>query len=171
MTPAPPQTIVVMGASGAGKSTLSAALGAHLGWPVLDADELHEPEDVVLMEQGTALTDVQRMPWLARVAAWIDAEHAAGRSCVVACSALAHRHRDVLRRAHVTFVHLVADEALLDARVARRRTHFMPPELVASQLATLEPLAPDERAVTLDAAATVKAQLQELERFLALTGS
>jgi gluconate kinase len=48
----------------------------------------------------------------------------------------------------VRFVFLDASRALLEARVANRPTHFMPASLLDSQLASLEPLAPDEPGIT-----------------------
>jgi gluconokinase len=41
-------------------------------------------------------------------------------------------------------VHLVAERTVLERRMEHRRDHFMPPSLLGSQLATLEPLDPDE---------------------------
>jgi gluconokinase len=41
-------------------------------------------------------------------------------------------------------VNLVAPAAVLGSRLHERRGHYMPPELLASQFATLEPLGADE---------------------------
>ena len=49
-------------------------------------------------------------------------------------------------------LHLEASKELLEQRLAERSGHFMPASLLESQLATLEPLEPDERGVTLSAA-------------------
>jgi gluconokinase len=71
---------------------------------------------------------------------------AARGDTVVACSALRRSYRDVLRGAagRVRFVHLVVAQDELERRLATRSGHFMPATLLASQLATLEPLQPDE---------------------------
>ena len=50
----------------------------------------------------------------------------------------------------VTFVHLDGDRATILARMQARADHFMPPALLDSQLATLEPPGTDEAAVRLD---------------------
>lgn len=50
------------------------------------------------------------------------------------------------------FLHLSADREVLAQRLDRRTGHFTPPSLLDSQLATLEPLEPDERGAELDAA-------------------
>jgi gluconokinase len=48
------------------------------------------------------------------------------------------------------FVYLQGSADLLRQRVLARSGHYMPPSLLDSQLATLEPPAPDEAAITLD---------------------
>jgi gluconate kinase len=51
-------------------------------------------------------------------------------------------------------VHLAGPRELVAQRLAARRGHFMPPELLDSQYATLEPLQPDEPGITVDLALT-----------------
>jgi gluconokinase len=151
-----PQHLVVMGVSGSGKTTLAARLAAHLLYAFADADEFHSPQNVAKMARGEPLTDADRAPWLHTLAEWLAQQHAAGRSSVLACSALKRRYRDTLRGAaplHVFFIHVdVPREALLE-RLRQRVGHYMPPELLDSQLAALEPLQPDERGIVLDATA------------------
>jgi gluconokinase len=147
--------IVVMGVSGCGKSTIASALAAEIGGVYIDADDLHPVSNVAKMADGIPLTDEDRMPWLALVADAIAAETAARRLPVVACSALRRRYRDVLRAAggDVFFVHLDGPAELLASRMSTREEHFMPTTLLASQLATLEPLQADEHGavVSIDA--------------------
>ncbi len=140
--------VVVMGATGVGKTTVGRALAAHLGAPFADADGLHPAANVAKMSMGEPLDDADRAPWLDSVGAWLAAQPRG----VVACSALRRRYRDRLRLAApgLGFLHLVGDEALLDARLAARSDHFMPASLVASQLTTLEPLEPDEDGLAID---------------------
>ena len=38
--------VVLMGVSGSGKSTVGAALASALGWPLIDADDLHPAANV-----------------------------------------------------------------------------------------------------------------------------
>jgi len=47
----------------------------------------------------------------------------------------------------VVFCHLVAAPDLIGERMERRSDHYMPASLLPSQLATLEPLEPDEPGV------------------------
>ena len=60
---------------------------------------------------------------------------------VLTCSALKSKYRDELSGgdARVKFVHLTGPRALIEERLKNRRGHFMPPELLESQFAILEP--------------------------------
>lgn len=143
------QHVVVMGVSGTGKTTIGHLVADALGAAFVEGDDLHPPANVAKMTAGTPLTDEDRGPWLRLVAAAMTEHAEAGRQTVVACSALRRSYRDVLRGAlgRVRFVHLVVPQDELVRRMAGRRGHFMPASLLESQLATLEPLAPDEDGV------------------------
>jgi gluconokinase len=147
--------IVVMGVSGSGKTTVGSALAARLGAPFVDADDLHPAANRAKMAAGVPLDDDDRWPWLRVVGEAIAAGVARGEAPVVACSALRRAYRDVLREAApgILFVHLAVSPAALAGRVAHRAHEFMPASLLGSQLATLEPLQPDELGLTVDATA------------------
>lgn len=143
-----------MGVSGSGKTTIATKLAEVSGCAFAEGDDFHPPGNVAKMARGEPLSDEDRAPWLAALAAWIRAQDAAGRSTVLACSALKRAYRDTLRAGapgRVFFLHLTAPRAALADRLRRRRGHYMPASLLDSQLATLEPLAPDEPGVALDA--------------------
>jgi len=146
-------SIVLMGVAGVGKSSVMGALERRLGWPTLEGDDLHPPENVAKMAAGIALTDADRLPWLQAVAAWIGEREADRSSSIVTCSALRRSYRDLLRRGHpsVWFVHLVAPVEVLEQRIGGRQGHYMPASLLASQLATLEQLERGEPGSTVDA--------------------
>jgi gluconokinase len=152
-------TLILMGVAGSGKSSVMAELHDRLHWPMLEGDELHPPANVRKMAAGTPLTDQDREPWLRRIAGWIGERERDGTSSLVTCSALRRTYRDILRNGHpsVWFVHLDAPRSVLEARMARRTGHFMPASMLASQLATLEPLGRDESGSTIDANASVQA--------------
>ena len=57
------------------------------------------------------------------------------------------------------FVYLDADTALIEARFADRRGHFMPAALIGSQFATLEPPGPDEPVIRIAAALPLERQV------------
>jgi gluconokinase len=139
-----------MGVSGAGKSTVAAVLADRVGAQLVEGDDLHPAENVAKMRRGEPLTDQDREPWLDAVSAVL----AATPRVVVTCSALRRVYRDRLRSAaEVFFVHVAVPREVLEDRLARRTGHFMPASLLESQLATLEPLEPDEPGVVVDGTA------------------
>jgi len=146
--------VVVMGVSGTGKTTVGRLLAERLGAVFVEGDDLHPAANVERMRAGIPLTDENRTPWLEAVR-----DAMSGTSTVVACSALRRRYRDVLRTAEgrVRFVHLVVAPDELARRLEQRTDHFMPATLLASQLATLEPLESDEDGVDVPVAATIEA--------------
>ena len=146
-----------MGVSGCGKTTLGRALAERLGAAFVDADDLHPAAKVAKMASGQPLTDADRWPWLHRVAGALKDL----APVVVACSALRRAYRDQLRGAgDVRFLHLAAPQEVIADRMAARQGHFMPPGLLASQYATLEPPGPEE-ALILDAALPPKALVEQ----------
>jgi gluconokinase len=149
-----PTTIVVMGVSGSGKSTVAAGLVDRLGWDFAEGDDFHPRANVEKMRNGEPLDDDDRWPWLRTLAAWIGEHEEAGKSVVVTCSALKRSYRDLLRDGHpsVWFAHVTADGDLIRERVERRTGHYMPPSLLDSQLATLQPLQDDEPGASISGA-------------------
>jgi gluconokinase len=145
-----PTAVVVMGVSGSGKTTVAQQLARRLGWEFAEGDEHHPPANVEKMRAGTALTDADREPWLRGLAAWIAERERSGTSCVLTCSALRRSYRELLREGNesVFFAHVDVPEAVLAERLAARTGHYMPPSLLGSQLATLEPLEDDEPGLT-----------------------
>ncbi len=148
--------VIMMGVCGSGKTVIGRLLAARLGCDFLDGDDFHPAANVEKMRAGTPLADVDRWPWLDRLATEIGTRLADGRGAVVACSALARRYRDRLGAARpgVTLVHLDGDHDLLASRLASRQGHFMPATLLDSQLAALERPTADERPLIVDIAAT-----------------
>ena len=146
--------IVLFGPAGAGKSTVGTALATQLGWRFVDADDYHSTENVARMHSGRPLTDSDREPWLEALRAVITSAVERDEPMVVACSALKRDYRRVLAQKSdaVTFVYLRAAPLVLEQRLRKRRSHFAPPALLASQLATLEE--PDD-GVVIDATASV----------------
>lgn len=138
--------LVVMGVAGSGKTTIARAVAERTGWRLLEGDAFHPPANVRKMAAGTPLTDADRWPWLRAIAAEVDAIRAANGSAVVACSALKRAYRDILigERRDVRLVYLRGGPALIAARLAGRKGHFMPAALLDSQFATLEEPAAEE---------------------------
>ncbi len=146
-------TLVLMGVAGSGKSSVMDILAERLGWVAAEGDAFHSPTNVRKMRDGHPLDDRDRGPWLTAIGAWISRQERAGLNAIVTCSALKRAYRDRLRdgRPSVWFVHLVAPAPELAERMRHRVGHYMPSSLLASQLADLEPLDPDEPGATLEA--------------------
>lgn len=155
--------VLVMGVSGAGKTTVGARLAAQLGWVFLEGDDLHPAANIAKMTAGVPLTDADRAPWLAAIGEAIDDWAALGTSGVLAASVLKRAYRDGLRaaRPQIELVYLNGGRALLASRLAGRKGHFMPPRLLDSQLATLEPPAADEHAITVEISLPPERQVAE----------
>lgn len=139
-----------MGVSGSGKSTVGAVIAQRLRVPFADADDFHPPANIAKMSSGRPLDDDDRRPWLESLGDWL-AEHE-DTGAVLSCSALKRSYRDLLhsRADGLQVLHLSGSPEVVEARLAARAGHFMPPALLRSQFATLEPLAPDEQGTTID---------------------
>lgn len=150
MTATNAPVLVIMGVAGCGKSTVAGLLAGRLGWDLAEGDDMHSAANIEKMAAGHPLTDEDRQPWLARVAAWIREHTTAHRPGIITCSALKRSYRDVLRGDGVVFVYLAASRELIARRLAARHGHFMPVALMDSQFAALEPPGADENAITVD---------------------
>jgi gluconokinase len=141
--------VVVMGVASCGKTTIGEALARHFSVPFKEGDKLHSPANVAKMSAGIPLTDDDRWPWLAQVGAALQGTS----GHIVSCSALKHTYRTAIQTAagrSIKFIHLHGSVDVLQQRIANRKGHFMPPSLLASQLATLEMPTADEDAITID---------------------
>jgi gluconokinase len=153
-----PCALIVMGVSGSGKSTIAEKLAARLGWTYEDGDKYHPKSNVEKMSAGHPLTDEDRRPWLQAIADEIDRVCRAGEHAIIACSALKRAYRDILLhgRDDVRFVYLDGTQELIASRLAKRKDHFMPPGLLASQFKTLEPPGADEDPIVVPIDASVE---------------
>lgn len=152
--------VVIMGVSGSGKTTVGELVGAQLGLPYRDGDDLHPQANIEKMARGKALDDADRWPWLELVGGWLEATPSGG---IIGCSALKRSYRDLIRRIApgTVFVHVHGTPELLAERMGKRTGHFMPTSLLRSQLDTLEPLGPDEDGVVVDVAQPPAAVAEE----------
>jgi gluconokinase len=163
--------VLVMGVCGTGKSSLASRLAAASGGTLVEADDFHSPANVALMASGRPLGDADRWPWLDAIA---EAVGRAGQTgpVAIACSALKRRYRDRLRSGlgDMALIHLTGDPALIRARLEARLDHFMPPSLLDSQLAELEPPEADEPCLTVEVALSPAEQDAKVRAFLAELG-
>jgi len=155
-TQAQPPAIIVMGVSGSGKTVVGEALAERLGLRLLEGDTFHPAANVKKMSSGVPLTDADRWPWLDAIGRAI---HDAPGPVIVACSALRRAYRERLEAGAgrpILFLFLDASKETLASRIGDRKGHFMPPSLLDSQLATLEPPGPDEPVIRISVEPSVK---------------
>jgi gluconokinase len=131
--------ILLMGVTGSGKTTVGVALAETLSWRFADADDFHPPANVAKMRAGIPLTDDDRAPWLAALHTAIDGWLNSESDVVLACSALKQAYREQLMFSpEVRLVYLRGTHELIAQRLSQRHGHYMDPELLPSQFATLE---------------------------------
>ncbi|WAK03934.1 gluconokinase [Methylobacter sp. YRD-M1] len=132
--------LIIAGVSGAGKTTVGKALAERLNWRYIEGDDFHPAANVAKMQRGEPLNDADREPWLRRLREEIKTCLDQGERAVLACSALKESYRARLRPdpERVHFVFLTGSYETLHRRLAQRRDHFMGPDLLTSQLETLD---------------------------------
>lgn len=147
--------IIVMGVSGCGKTEVGRSLAEHFGWDFFDADDFHPPENVSKMARGIPLTDLDRSPWLVSLHHLVSSHRTKNRHGVLACSALKERYRQQLLEGNedVQLIYLKGSYELIWSRMIARKDHFMKPQMLQSQLETLEE---PSNAVTVDIAPGVE---------------
>jgi len=133
--------LIVMGVSGSGKTTLAHTLAKFTGWQFAEGDDYHSEANRQKMHSGVALTDADRAPWLATLHALILQWHERGENGILTCSALKQMYREMLiadlPAEAYRFVLMEAPKEVIAERMHARQ-HFMPAELLDSQIATLE---------------------------------
>jgi len=130
-----------MGVSGSGKTTVGKALASALEIPFYDADDFHPQDNIMKMEQGIPLQDLDRRSWLDTLSENLT-QWEAETGAVLACSALKEMYRITLSSGvnnDMTWIYLYGRSELIKERMSGRRGHYFKPELLDSQLADLEP--------------------------------
>jgi len=131
--------IILMGVTASGKTTVGRMLAVELAYRFYDADDFHPRANIDKMRRGIALDDADRRPWLEALSDLVRRSLAGHTDAVLACSALKQSYRrSLLIDPQVRLVYLKADHDLIRQRLRRRQGHFMNPDLLASQFATLE---------------------------------
>jgi gluconokinase len=134
--------VVLMGVSGSGKTTIGTLLAERVGAVFADGDDYHPLANKQKMAAGHPLNDEDRQPWLEVLNRLLREWFAAGKSGVLACSALKASYRATLQaempKGAVSYVLLELSKEMLEARLAERKHEYMNPGLLDSQLATLE---------------------------------
>ena len=131
---------IIMGVSGTGKSTIGKLLAQTLAIPFFDGDDFHPQANIDKMASGQPLNDEDRYGWLSALNQ-LSIEHQE-QGAVIACSALKSSYREILNQNMdnaLQFIYLEGSFELVKSRMEKRKSHFMPVELLKSQFETLEP--------------------------------
>jgi gluconokinase len=136
-----PLVLIFMGVSGSGKTTVAKLFAEKTGAVFYEGDDFHPPSNIAKMRQGIPLTDEDRKSWLRALKEIIIRSLAKNELAAITCSALKAKYREQLQGddARVRFVFLAGLRKLIEERLKNRKGHFMPPMLLASQFAILEP--------------------------------
>lgn len=153
---------LVTGPAGCGKTTVAQALAKELKAPYIEGDDVSRYISVVVytmliylqfhpaankekMSNNIPLNDADRWDWLITLKNEAIKQLTTSNHCIVTCSALKKKYRDVIRVANyehptvqIHFIFLKLDEETLQARVAQRVGHYMKKEMVHSQIMALE---------------------------------
>ena len=153
---------------------------------------MHPAANVAKMSAGTPLTDADREPWLALLRTTAERTAAdTGTGVLVTCSALRAYYRDILRGLRppsdgetlpehgappppntlpTYFVYIKGERDLLWKRISGRQGHYMKPNMLDSQLQTLETPEGEDGVVVVPLDATTEEQvdiaLKELSQLL-----
>ncbi|KAL6122965.1 hypothetical protein ACLB2K_075488 [Fragaria x ananassa] len=145
-------------------STIGEMLAKETNCSFIDADDYHPQSNKAVtflkrlllqtekMRKGIPLSEENRIPWLETLRNALRENLVSGSTLILGCSALQRRYRDMLRSADpnyepgsdanlVKFILLDAKAHMLAARLEKRVAegkHFMPPELLQSQLDLLQ---------------------------------
>ncbi|OAQ41592.1 hypothetical protein A5893_00295 [Pedobacter psychrophilus] len=145
--------LIVCGVAGSGKTSIGKILAEKLGIDFIEGDEFHSQANINKMQNGIALNDADRLPWLNILKRKISDKINEQQGFIISCSALKASYRDILRTAgEVRFLFLKADENEIAGRLKNRDGHFMPSSLLHSQIEALEiPLTKEKDILIIDA--------------------
>ncbi len=140
-------TILVMGISSTGKSTLAKALAERVSGSYVDADDFHSEAAKRVMQEGESIDQVMRAQWIARLSEYL--QHESSGITVLAYSGLIASQRKQLMAASNRAIGLLltGEPSVIAERMNARKSHFASPNMLTSQLALFEPIAPDENLI------------------------
>ncbi|WP_205860262.1 MULTISPECIES: NADP-dependent phosphogluconate dehydrogenase [Polaribacter] len=130
----------IMGVSGCGKSTIGHLLSKELNVPFFDGDDFHPKKNILKMSNGEALNDDDRFGWLQTLNK-LAIEQLKDKGCIIVCSALKEKYRDILNtniKDSVKWVFLDGSFNQIKERINQREGHFMSADLLKSQFDILE---------------------------------
>jgi carbohydrate kinase (thermoresistant glucokinase family) len=132
--------IYIMGVSGCGKSTIGELLSKKTGISFFDGDDFHPPANKEKMKAGQPLDDEDRKGWLDQINE-LALKQMKLKGAIIACSALKEKYRNQIEKGMTVapvWIFLQGDYDIVYERLKKRKGHYMPVQLLASQFETLE---------------------------------
>lgn len=160
-----PLVWIIIGVTGSGKSVVGRLLSEHLDCDFLEGDRRHPLANIKKMISHTPLDDRDRYQWLLNIQA--DIERSIFQKCetVITCSCLKLSYRKQLESlGPVQLVWLNVPKEELEYRLMHRKSHYMPPDMLKSQLATFEPITSEERIISVNGVLTPREIVEEVIR-------
>lgn len=154
---------ILIGVSGSGKSTIGRRFSQELECDFIEGDRRHAQANIIKMSSGIPLEDEDRRQWLAAIEADIQWALDRNREVVMTCSALKAEYRKQLTSlGKVQLVWIDLPTAILRQRLETREDHFMSAEMLTSQIAAFESIAPEEDIITVDGSSSIDDVMSEL---------
>jgi 6-phosphogluconate dehydrogenase len=130
-----------------------------------DGDDFHPERNIAKMSKGQALNDEDRLGWL-QTLNQLAIKHAKLNGCVIACSALKNKYREILTHSienTTKWVFLNGSFDQIKERINLRENHFMNADLLKSQFDILEE---PENAIKIDINLTPKNSIEVIKNEL-----
>lgn len=158
-----PLVWVIIGVSGSGKTVVGRLLSERLECDFLEGDRRHPLANINKMLSNKPLDDEDRRQWLLTIEDDIRRVKKLNIEAVITCSCLKSSYRkQLVSLGQVQLVWLSVPEAELKQRMASRGNHFMKSEMLKSQLASFEPISPEEHVIVVNGATTPCEVVDEL---------
>jgi gluconokinase len=146
-----PLVWIIMGVAGSGKTVVGRLLSERLEIDFLEGDRRHPVSNINKMLSHKPLQDEDRRQWLLEIENDIRWTITQRREAVITCSALKTSYRRQLTSiGQVQLVWINVPEPELERRLANRSNHYMKLEMLHSQIAAFEPIAPEENVITIN---------------------
>ncbi len=146
-----PLVWIIMGVAGSGKTVVGRLLSERLESDFLEGDRRHPSANIVKMLSQSPLQDEDRHQWLREIEDDIQRAIERNRETVLTCSALKASYRKRLTSpGRVQLVWLNVPPSELEQRLTQRSNHYMKIEMLRSQIATFEPIDPDDDIMTVN---------------------
>ena len=146
-----PLVWIIMGVAGSGKTVVGRLLSERLESDFLEGDRRHPLSNIIKMLSQHPLQDEDRRQWLLAIEDDIRRAIAQNREAVITCSALKTSYRrQLISLGQVQLVWLNVPEPELERRLTTRLNHYMKPEMLHSQIASFEPISPEENVIAVN---------------------